>query len=66
MRVQLVKGTVQVPPSYFTIQHALTTPQIDWLLLYLAAKPPDPPLPFPTIEAVLDRLSFRVKETLKR
>lgn len=65
MRVQLVKGTVQIPPSYFAVQHALAMPQIDWSLLCLAAKVSDPPLPFPIIEAVPGSFPFRMKEVLK-
>lgn len=64
MRIAVTKGTLQIPPTYFAIEHAVALPEIYWHVFTLAARI-SLDLPFGVTEATPSKLSFSAKEKLK-
>ncbi len=65
-RVAVVHGTLRVPPTYFTIQHAVPlADRFDFELFALATQVAEGASPFPVVDALgLHRRPFREREFL--
>lgn len=65
MRAAIVKGTLQIPPTYFAIEHALQRPDVDWRLFALAANIRGVQLPGPVSTPLPQRFGYRTAEIAK-
>lgn len=65
MRAAIVKGTLQIPPTYFAIEHALQRPDVNWQLFALAARVQGVALPGPVFTPLPQRFGYRAAEIAK-